>query len=62
MLHHLPDYWKHVALTRVCGMLKPKGRFLLFDIVLPSVINNIQYEIDEWINAVKAMADERLAQ
>ncbi len=43
-------------------MLKPKGRFLLFDIVLPSVINNIQYEIDEWINAVKAMADERLAQ
>ncbi len=36
--------------------------FLLFDIVFPSDTNNLQCEIDEWINAVKAMADARLAQ
>jgi len=62
VLHHLPDYWKQVALTRCCGMLKPKGRLFLFDIVFPSDTNFLQCEIDEWIKAVEAMADDRLAQ
>jgi len=62
VLHHLPDYWKQVALTRMCGMLKPKGKLLLFDIVFPSGTNNLQCEIDEWINTVRAMVDVRLAE
>lgn len=62
VLHHLPDYWKQEALTKVYGMLKPRGRLLLFDIVFPSGTNNLQCEIDDWINAVKAMADARLAE
>ena len=62
VLHHLPDYWKQVALRRCCQMLKPKGRLLLFDIVFPSGANSLQCEIDDWINAVEVMADARLAQ
>ena len=32
-LHHLPDFWKAVALERVARMLRPGGVFLLRDIV-----------------------------
>jgi len=62
VLHHLPDFWKLAALMRCCAMLKPGGRFLLFDIVFPSGEANLQQKIDEWIGAVEAMADARLAQ
>jgi putative AdoMet-dependent methyltransferase len=61
VLHHLPDYWKQVALERCCGMLKPGGKLFLFDIVFPSD-RDCSPEIDEWIKAVRAMADARLAQ
>ena len=32
-LHHLPDFWKAVALTRVATMLRPGGMFWLRDLV-----------------------------
>lgn len=32
-LHHLPDFWKQVALIRLAGMLKPGGRLCLRDVV-----------------------------
>ena len=30
-LHHLPDFWKAVALKRIFDLLKPEGQFLLGD-------------------------------
>jgi len=62
VLHHLPDFWKLAALTRCCAMLKPGGRFFLFDIVFPSKEVNLNQKIDEWIKAAEAMADAQLAQ
>jgi putative AdoMet-dependent methyltransferase len=62
VLHHLPDFWKQVALTRCCRMLKPGGRLLLFDIVFPSDSDYPQREIDAWINSVGTMVNDRLAQ
>ncbi len=32
-LHHLPDFWKSVALTRIAGMLKKGGKLFLMDVV-----------------------------
>lgn len=32
-LHHLPDFWKQVALLRIAGMLKPDGKLFLDDII-----------------------------
>lgn len=32
-LHHLPDFWKAVALTRLHGMLRPGGILRLWDVV-----------------------------
>jgi len=61
VLHHLPDFWKLAALARCCAMLKPGGRFFLFDIVFPSGEANLPQKIDEWVGAVEAMADARLA-
>ena len=62
VLHHLPDFWKLAALTRCCAMLKPGGRFFLFDIVFPSKEVNLNQKIDEWIKAAEDMADAQLAQ
>lgn len=35
-LHHLPDFWKGVALERIHRLLKPGGRLFIRDIVIPS--------------------------
>src|ERR1700682_4481571 len=36
-LHHLPDFWKVVALSRIYGALKPGACFYLRDIVFVSM-------------------------
>jgi ubiquinone/menaquinone biosynthesis C-methylase UbiE len=61
VLHHLPDFWKGIALTRCGRMLKPGGRFYLFDIVFPSHELHLDEKIDAWIGAIATMADARLA-
>lgn len=33
-LHHLPDFWKGVALKRMYAMLKPGGKLVLVDVVV----------------------------
>lgn len=62
VLHHLPDFWKQVALQRCHTMLKPGGRLLLFDIVFPPWEENIGRKIEDWIQAIGIRADARLAQ
>lgn len=32
-LHHLPDFWKSVALVRMSNILKPGGKLYLFDVI-----------------------------
>jgi len=34
-LHHLPDAWKLIALTRLSGFLRAEGRLYLSDVVFP---------------------------
>ncbi|WP_094227458.1 class I SAM-dependent methyltransferase [Methanolobus psychrotolerans] len=36
VLHHLPDFWKLIALRNVNSMLKPGGKFYLKDVVFSS--------------------------
>jgi putative AdoMet-dependent methyltransferase len=51
--HHLPDFWKGIALKRVHGMLKPKGRFYIHDIILEEAdaLSNIQVLVEKLGNA-----------
>lgn len=62
VLHHLPDFWKLAALKRCHAMLKPGGRFYLFDIVFPSGDFLLPTGINAWIASIETMAGPQLAQ
>jgi 2-polyprenyl-3-methyl-5-hydroxy-6-metoxy-1,4-benzoquinol methylase len=47
-LHHLPDFWKAVALSRIFAALKPGASFYLRDIVFVSVPDGAERNVDEW--------------
>jgi len=62
VLHHLPDFWKGKALKRVFEMLRPGGRFLLFDIVFSSTETDLDRNIDLFINGMKKMVGPKMAE
>src|SRR5712664_886451 len=47
-LHHLPDFWKAVALSRIYGALKPGANFYLRDIVFVSMPDGCDRDVDQW--------------
>jgi 2-polyprenyl-3-methyl-5-hydroxy-6-metoxy-1,4-benzoquinol methylase len=47
-LHHLPDFWKAVALSRIYGALKPAANFYLRDIVFVSMPDGSERDVGEW--------------
>jgi ubiquinone/menaquinone biosynthesis C-methylase UbiE len=49
VLHHLPDFWKQIALKRVHDMLKPGGKFYLFDVVYSFNYMDHAKVFDEWV-------------
>lgn len=46
--HHLPDFWKGIALKRIHRMLKPGGRFYMHDVIIEEgyALENIAGFID----------------
>ena len=48
-LHHLPDFWKAVALDRVARMLKPGGALILQDIVYSFAPSRAAVVIEQWL-------------
>jgi SAM-dependent methyltransferase len=48
-LHHLPDFWKAVALTRIAGMLKPGGVFRVWDLVYGFAPEEAGDRVEAWI-------------
>lgn len=47
-LHHLPDLWKGVALTRIRNALKPGGRLFLRDVVFSCSPNEFADVAEDW--------------
>ena len=47
-LHHLPDFWKAVALSRIYNALKPGANFYLRDIVYASMPDAIERDVEQW--------------
>jgi 2-polyprenyl-3-methyl-5-hydroxy-6-metoxy-1,4-benzoquinol methylase len=47
-LHHLPDFWKAVALSRIFAALKPGANFYLRDIVFVCLPDGAERDVDEW--------------
>jgi len=48
-LHHLPDMWKAVALTRMRDALKPGGRLYIRDVVFNCPPDAIPRTVESWI-------------
>src|SRR3954468_24612445 len=47
-LHHLPDFWKAVALARIYAALKPGANFYLRDIVFVSTPDGTERDVEQW--------------
>ena len=47
-LHHLPDFWKAVAMSRIFAALKPGAHFYLRDIVFASMPDGTERDVLEW--------------
>ena len=52
-LHHLPDFWKMIALKRIYQLLKNGGAFYLSDVIFSFPIEEYDYKIDNWIDIMK---------
>jgi putative AdoMet-dependent methyltransferase len=51
-LHHLPDFWKQSALLRIAKALRPRGAFLLKDVVFSFEPEQQKEAIEAWLAAV----------
>jgi ubiquinone/menaquinone biosynthesis C-methylase UbiE len=49
-LHHLPDFWKAVAIARIAQMLRPGGVFRLSDVVYSFAPQEADERIESWIS------------
>jgi 2-polyprenyl-3-methyl-5-hydroxy-6-metoxy-1,4-benzoquinol methylase len=47
-LHHLPDFWKAVALSRIFAALKPGANFYLRDMVFVSMPDGAERNVEQW--------------
>lgn len=57
-LHHLPDFWKMVALLRMALMLKPGGILYLRDVVFSFEPGEYRDRLDAWIKRVALPSSE----
>jgi SAM-dependent methyltransferase len=48
-LHHLPDFWKAVALARIHALLAPEGVLVLRDIVYGFEPGESDSRVEEWL-------------
>lgn len=53
-LHHLPDFWKCVGLYRLAQMIRPGGRFYLFDVVFSFPIERHEASIAQFVSTMNA--------
>ena len=50
-LHHLPDFWKAMALHRLAAFLRPGGVLYLRDLVFAFDLPEVEGRIAEWLEA-----------
>jgi ubiquinone/menaquinone biosynthesis C-methylase UbiE len=55
-MHHLPDFWKGVALARIHAMLKPGGVFRLWDVVYNFDPSDAAERIESWCSTGEDVA------
>jgi len=51
-LHHLPDFWKQVALMRIFDMLREGGRFYLRDVIYSFKVRDSDIFFQQYLKAM----------
>ncbi len=57
-LHHLPDFWKGLALDRVAGLLRPGGIFRLRDLVYSFEPGEAGRYVERWLAGAAWRSEE----
>jgi SAM-dependent methyltransferase len=57
VLHHLPDFWKGIALQRIADMLRPNGVLRLHDLVYTFEPDEVEQFFDPWLTNAAASPD-----
>ena len=57
-LHHLPDFWKAIALRRMADLLRPGGILRLRDLVFAFGADEAGDSIDRWLDAAAERAED----
>ncbi len=57
-LHHLPDFWKALALRRIAGILRPGGLLRLRDLVFSFEPDQAQTAIASWLAGAASRPEE----
>ena len=57
-LHHLPDFWKGIALPRLADLLRPRGLLRLRDLVFAFELREAETMIDRWLEAAAARPED----
>lgn len=61
-LHHLPDFWKSIALLRMAQILKPLGRLYLHDVIFTFNVLDYEQAIERLIKNMKAAAGDSMVE
>jgi SAM-dependent methyltransferase len=49
-LHHLPDFWKAIALERIASVLRPGGILRIHDLIYDFAPSEATAEFDQWFD------------
>ncbi|EKQ53674.1 MAG: hypothetical protein B655_1164 [Methanobacterium sp. Maddingley MBC34] len=60
-LHHLPDFWKSVALLKMAEILKTGGKLYLFDVVFTFNIQDHQKALGKMIKEMRDAVGDNMA-
>jgi ubiquinone/menaquinone biosynthesis C-methylase UbiE len=60
-LHHLPDFWKQVALCRLHDLLRQGGKLFIVDVVFGFSPREFRSSIDDWLQSMEKMAGKEMA-
>ena len=55
-LHHLPDFWKQVALLRIAEMLRDNGTLFLRDVIFSFEPATYRTSLEAWIARMPKIA------
>lgn len=60
-LHHLPDFWKQIALCKLFDFLKTGGRLFLCDVVFGFDPRSYQKTMEDWLACMEELAGPNMA-